>query len=119
MSKWLDGIYPDGGWPTPAFRPESSSTLRDTLVEQAPVAQGIEQRPSKPTVGGSNPPGRIRFDARTRFASGSEGEMESQRFVERGDEFRSERSDTPPQTPDCNRANLLRLCLRVAVETCC
>ena len=28
------------------------------LTTPAPVAQGTEQRPSKPSVGGSNPPGR-------------------------------------------------------------
>ncbi len=32
---------------------------RATLARQAPVAQWTERRPSKPLVGGSNPPGRI------------------------------------------------------------
>ena len=32
---------------------------RATLALRAPVAQWTERRPSKPLVGGSNPPGRI------------------------------------------------------------
>ena len=43
-------------WPSkPAMRVRSPSSA---LEEDAPVAQWTEQRPSKPSAGGSNPPGR-------------------------------------------------------------
>ncbi len=43
-------------WPSkPVMRVRSPSSA---LEEDAPVAQWTEQRPSKPSAGGSNPPGR-------------------------------------------------------------
>ena len=50
--------------------PTSCEPRRATLAGDAPVAQWTERRPSKPLVGGSNPPGRT--DSGGRATNGNE-----------------------------------------------